>query len=182
MLLYDVRRKIDKGFTLVEMITVVIIVGVLAAIAAPNLLGMLNQTRVKDGLGQVEGAIREAQKLALRRGKSCTIKFTTSGTGSDERSIVEPSPGSEGCLLNNRELPNSVSFSLLDSATGSLDLIDSSNEIELAFSSKGNPSIEGIMAVSHSGTNTTKCIQIEGLLGNILTGNYNTANNECEAQ
>ena len=60
MLLYDVLKKSNKGFTLVEMIAAVIIVGIIAALAAPNLLGMLNQARVKDGLGQVEGAIREA--------------------------------------------------------------------------------------------------------------------------
>ena len=33
----------DKGFTLIEVITVVIIVGVLAAISAPNFLGLLNR-------------------------------------------------------------------------------------------------------------------------------------------
>jgi prepilin-type N-terminal cleavage/methylation domain-containing protein len=49
MLLYNVHRKSNKGFTLVEMIVTVIIVGVIASIAAPNLLGLLNQSRVKDG-------------------------------------------------------------------------------------------------------------------------------------
>ena len=111
MLLYDAHRQSNKGFTLIEMLTAVIIVGVLAAIAAPNLLGMLNQTRVKDGLGQVEGAIREAQKLAIRRGRSCSIVFTTNGTGN---SIVQVAPGFNGCLLNTRELSDSVSFALLN--------------------------------------------------------------------
>jgi len=178
MLLYDAHKKRNKGFTLIEMLTVVIIIGVLAAIAAPNLLGMLNQTRLKDGLGQVEGAIREAQKLAIRRGQSCNIIFTTDTTTGN--SIVETAPGSNGCLLSTRELPDSVSFSLLNSS--SLVLIDSSNEAQLGFSSKGNPTIEGIMVISHANTNTSKCIQIEGLLGSILTGNYDSTTQKCEAQ
>ncbi|MBE9048315.1 prepilin-type N-terminal cleavage/methylation domain-containing protein [Pleurocapsales cyanobacterium LEGE 10410] len=181
MLLYNVLRKSDKGFTLIEIITTVIIVGVLASIAAPNFLGMLNQTRIKDGLGQVEGAIREAQRLAIRRGKPCRILFTTDGTGS---SIVEIAPDSgsvsySGCLLSTRELPDSVSFSLLTG--GTLVPINSFNEAELTFSSKGNPDVEGIMVISHTGTNTSKCVQIEGLLGNILTGDYNSTTQECEA-
>ena len=178
MLLYDVLKKSNKGFTLIEMITVVIIVGVIAAIAAPNLLGMLVQTRVKDSLGQVEGAIKEAQKLAMRRGKPCTIVFTTNASGN---STVEAKTGFNGCLLSTRELADSVFFSLLDSGTGNLDLIDDSNEMELSFSSKGNPDKQRIMVISHAQANSQKCIQIEGLLGSILTGNYNSTTQKCEA-
>ena len=179
MLLYDVLKKSNKGFTLIEMITTVIVIGVIASIAAPNLLGMLNQTRVKDGLGQVEGAIREAQKLAVRRGKPCTIVFSTNANGN---STVKSKSGFDGCLLSNRELADSVAFSRLNSGTGNLDLINNLNEIELSFSGKGNPTVERIMVVYHPQTNTQKCIQIKGLLGSILTGNYNSTTKRCEAQ
>ena len=178
MLLYNVLKKSNKGFTLIEMITTVIIVGVIASIAAPNLIGMLNQTRVKDSLGQVEGAIKEAQKLAIRRGKPCTIVFTTNASGN---STVQTASGSAGCLLSTRELPDSVFFSLLDSGTGNLDLINNLSQLQLSFSSKGNPNAEGIMVISHPQANAQKCIQIKGLLGNILTGDYNSADKKCEA-
>ena len=181
MLLYNVHKSINKGFTLVEMITAVIIVGVIASVAAPNFLGMLNQARVKDGLAQVEGAIKETQRLAARRGKPCRILFTTDSDGS---SIVQIAPDNgsvsySGCLLSTRELPDSVSFSVLNS--GSLVLINSSNEVALTFSSKGNPDVQGIMVISHSNNSTQKCIQISGLLGNILTGDYDSATSSCDA-
>ncbi|MEM7593320.1 MAG: type II secretion system protein [Cyanobacteria bacterium P01_A01_bin.83] len=185
MLLYDVLKKSNKGFTLVEMLAALVIVGIIAALAVPNLLGMLNQTRVKDGLGQVEGAIREAQKLARRKGQACRIRFTTNAAGN---SIVQIAPDDgttsfSGCLLSNRELKDSVSFDLL--VGDSLVDIDSTNPIELTFSSKGNPDNQRIMVISHEQTPTTqKCIQIQGLLGGILTGNYNAdaETNKCEAQ
>ena len=180
MLLYVVRRKRDMGFTLVEMLAALIIVGILAAVAVPNLLGLLNNTRVKDGVGQVEGAIKEAQKSAIRRSRPCAIDFTTEGSGSNERSVVQSSPGFDGCLSSDRELPESVSFSLLNS--GSLVPINSLAPAQLRFSGKGNPSIEGIMVVSHADSSIQKCIQIEGLLGNILSGDYNATTQECEAQ
>jgi prepilin-type N-terminal cleavage/methylation domain-containing protein len=191
MLLYNARKKVNQGFTLIEMMVTVIIIGVIASLAAPNFLGLLNQSRVKDGLAQVEGAIKEAQRQAMRKGKTCKIRFTSSGTG-DNLSIIQVHPDEtvtltggttkvakySECLLSNRELPKSVSFSLLNS--GTLQTIDSTNEANLAFSIKGNPDVQGIMVIEHPDTNTKKCIQIAGLLGNMITGDYDSADSECK--
>jgi prepilin-type N-terminal cleavage/methylation domain-containing protein len=189
MLLYNARRKVNQGFTLIEMMVTVIIIGVIAALAAPNFLGLLNQSRVKDSLAQVEGAIKEAQRQAIRKGKTCKISFTSSGTG-DNLSIVQIHPNEtisgraysySECLLSNRELPKSVSFSLLNSGSGTLETINSTNEVNLAFSTKGNPNVQGIMIViEHPGTNTKKCIQIAGLLGNMITGDYDSTDSKCK--
>jgi prepilin-type N-terminal cleavage/methylation domain-containing protein len=193
MLLYNVRKKSNKGFTLVEMIVTVIIVGVIASIAAPNFLGLLYQSRVKDGLAQVEGAVKEAQKQAIRKGRICKIRFTSSGTGADERSVIQVHPDEivgattvsyAGCLLSNRELPDSISFSLLNSVTSTLDSVDSSTPADLGFSTKGNPDFQGTMVIQHPQVDTVnwKCIQIEGLLGSVLTGDYNSGTDSCVAR
>jgi prepilin-type N-terminal cleavage/methylation domain-containing protein len=185
MLLYNARKS-NSGFTLIEMLVVVIIVGVIAAIAAPNFLGMLNQSRVKDGLAQVEGAIKEAQRQAMRKGQVCKIQFTSNAEGD---SVIQVHPDEtvsgttvsySGCLLTSRELPESVSFSLLNS--GTLTVVNSSNERNLAFSTKGNPDVQGTMVISHPQTNTVKCIQIEGMLGAIFTGDYDSATTSCTAR
>ncbi|WP_019506441.1 type II secretion system protein [Pleurocapsa sp. PCC 7319] len=181
MLLYNVRKKINKGFTLVEMITTVIIVGVIASVAAPNLLGMLNQARVKDGLAQVEGAIKETQRQAIRRGKICKIKFVTETIDGKSRqtiNVVESTDTGEtvsagyynGCLLSKRILPVDVSVN-----TGGIT--------KITFSGKGNTdsSSEGIIRISHPLTTTEKCVQIEGLLGNILTGDFDSGTSTCNA-
>lgn len=181
MLLYDVLKKSSKGFTLVEMIAAVVIVGIIASLAAPNLLGLLNQARVKDGLGQVEGAIREAQKLAVRRGRTCKIKFVTKTVDGKPRqviSVVESTDAGEsvsvnyynGCLLEERILPLNVT-------------VDSGGITKITFTSKGNTvaDSEGTIVVSHKNTNTKKCLRIEGTLGNILTGNYDdSATPKCQ--
>jgi prepilin-type N-terminal cleavage/methylation domain-containing protein len=187
MLLYNAHRKSNKGFTLIEMLVTIIIIGVIASIAAPNFLGLLNQSRVKDGLAQVEGAIKESQRQAIRKGRICKIRFTSDAEGD---SIIQVHPDEtvsgvtvsySGCLLNSRELPDSVSLSLLDSGTGTLEPVDSGNVANLAFSTKGNPDVQGTMVIQHPQTDTMKCIQIEGLLGSILTGDYDSATDSCDA-
>ena len=177
MLLYDARRKIDQGFTLVEVITVIIIVGAIAAIAAPNFLGLLNQTRVKDGLSQVEGAIKESQRLAIRRGKTCKIKFETKtidGYSRETMNIVDDEAGNDysGCILSERVLPKDVT-------------VNAGSITKIAFTGKGNviDSSTGTIIIAHPASNTQKCLQIEGLLGNIATGDYDsTATPKCQAK
>lgn len=182
MLLYNVPKKSSQGFTLIEMLITVIIVGVIAALAAPNFLGLLNRNSVKDGVSQVEGALKEAQRQAMRKGRICKIRFTSDADGN---SIIQTHPNEgttsySGCLLNIRQLPASVSLSLLSGAT--LVSIDSGNMVNIGFSSKGNPDAQGIMVISHSATSTKKCVQIAGLLGNMLTGDYNEDTNKCNVQ
>ena len=146
MLLYSVRNK-DRGFTLIEMITVIIIVGVIAAIASPNLLGLLNRSRANSAVSEIEGAIREAQRLAIRNGRSCTINITSA-----TRTV------SGGCLLSNRVVDDNVD-------------IDANQTI--TFSGKGNTTTgAATIVVSTNNNSVQKCVFVSGGLGLIRTGDY----------
>lgn len=62
------RKKItnssNTGFTLLELLVVIMIVGILSAIAAPSWLNFLNQRRVSAVNEAIWGAIKEAQSEA----------------------------------------------------------------------------------------------------------------------
>ncbi|WP_250125569.1 prepilin-type N-terminal cleavage/methylation domain-containing protein [Chroococcidiopsis sp. CCMEE 29] len=82
MPLLIVRRN-SQGFTLIETLVILIIIGILSAIAAPSYLGMLNRNKVNDGLTKVRGALQEAQREAIRRSRRCQV-----GLSSGNQSMV----------------------------------------------------------------------------------------------
>ena len=53
--------KSQSGFTLIEVLVIVIIIGILSAIAAPGWLSFINNRRLSSMRGQVTGLLRKAQ-------------------------------------------------------------------------------------------------------------------------
>ena len=153
-------RKCNYGFTLIEMIITVIIVGVIAAIASPNLLGLLNRNRVNEAMREIEGAFKEAQKQAIRSGRQCTINIDTAN-----KMITNPTTaGVDGCLSSTRVLNDLVQLN--------------SSRATITYSGKGNITIDGsnptpVLVVSiPNSTVKQSCVVIQNALGSVRTGDY----------
>lgn len=68
-------RESDAGFTLLELVTVVIMVGVLAAMGGAGYLGWLNRVRVNAAQDVMLNAIRSAQLTAKQRNAPWQASF-----------------------------------------------------------------------------------------------------------
>ncbi len=148
------KRNQDSGFSLPELSAVIIIISIIAALAAPNFLGLLNRNRINDALGQLEGAIKESQRLAMRQGKLCQININL-GT-----KTINGNP--TDCLLSDREIREDII--IRTSLSGSPP--------NITFSAKGNTTKMGTIVLSSDGTDLQKCFVISLGLGITRIGDY----------
>ncbi len=152
----------NKGFTLIETLIIVIIIGILSAIVAPSFLGMLNRNKVNAALVQVQGALKEAQREAIRKNKSCTVTLDTTNN-----------KFTASCLVTGESTLKDVA-------------IRSSNS-SIAFNFKGRTSSSSTIVIASSNSSVTKqkCLAIAAGIGIMRTGDYDetdltgTDSNKC---
>lgn len=83
------RRHRRSGYTLTEMLVVIAIIGLIAAVLTPNLLGQLGRARTKAARLQLETI-----SAGLEMYRSDLGRYPTSGEGL--RALIEPADDSEG--------------------------------------------------------------------------------------
>nr|WP_255486467.1 GspH/FimT family pseudopilin [Luteimonas sp. MC1782] len=72
-------RASAPGFTLVELMVTMAVVGILAAIAVPAMTAMINGNRLSGTAGELTASLQLARSEALRRSAPVTICGTTDG-------------------------------------------------------------------------------------------------------
>lgn len=148
------KQKSDRGFTLIELMVALVIVGVIGAIAAPNFIGLLNRIRVDSALEKLLGAVKETQRMSMKYGKSCRININpTTNTLSATKS---------NCLSNSRAINENII--IRTNLSGSIPSIP--------FSYKGSTTKMGTIVLSSDFTDMQKCFVISLGLGIMRVGNY----------
>ena len=166
--------KKNDGFTLVEVLTVVAIIGIVAAIATPMFLSFRPNIQLRAATRDLYGAAMQAKVEAAKNGINCTMTFNEQiGSVTYAYIIYEDSdydfqydsPG-ERLIKTVIEYPSGVS---LDSSqgTGGLTLQDNGT---------GNPSIAFMptgLPTDSSGSFASGAVSLKNSNGRSATVNVN---------
>ena len=159
------------GFTLIELFVVIIMVGILAAIAAPGWLGYMNRQRVSRARSDLAQIIQNAQTEAQQRNSTRVIRFSgAAGVSAAPTVQVNDETG----VTTGREQ------SVGGEQNGSIQL--TANVQEFVFNYKGevdpvNPAdLPYIVSVTSEFSNNPRCIIVPTLLG----GTVQAEGDECD--
>jgi len=170
MLLFNVREK-HHGFTLYEILTILVIVGILCAITAPSFLRMLNRGKVNDATNKLRGAFQEVQREAMRKGKTCTVYLPDATT--QAQLISDCFITSEGTSSGFSGIPNGLPIKKLDAVAIKSEL-NTTTPQRIRFSFRGNTTDGGtsVLYMSDNSTPEKRCFVISNGIGIMRTGEY----------
>lgn len=179
MPLYNAHKN-NQGFTMIETLAVIIIIGILSAIVAPSYLSMFNKNQVNNALDELKGALQQAQREAIRKNKACTVYLHDATT---QPQIVS------GCFITSNGtstgllgIPNGLPMKELDKVAMASELNTSSPK-RIKFSFRGSTTNNGTIVIYMADGSTSKmgCLAISNGPGIIRTGIYNGSTTSISA-
>jgi prepilin-type N-terminal cleavage/methylation domain-containing protein len=171
-----IRQK-DRGFTLIEMLAVLMIVGVLMAIATPSVLAMMSRAKLTNAVDRVRDTLELSRSQTTQKNKKCNVYIPT-GNQIVSDCLVTADSTSSGITGVTDGLP-SVKLDDKDDI-----LIENSDSavplLKITYNFKGITQNSGTVILSSrdNPTGEKKCLIVEAGIGLVRTGKY--INNACQ--
>lgn len=158
------QSKIVNGFTLIEIMLVVVIILIAAGIALPKLSGSFGSTRMKDAVRSTIQVARYARSMAILEQTDCTLTFTNNrislAVAENKNSVNESTnrTSSGVTLLAQRRLPDEIKITEFKNLTDN----DLDDRKVLFYSSGMNDGFELTLEDEDDRRHTVTCNPITG--------------------
>jgi prepilin-type N-terminal cleavage/methylation domain-containing protein len=168
-------RKSDGGFTLLELIVVVLVLGLLSSIAAPSWLAFINRQRVRTVNERVLQTLRSAQSEAKRSKRDIIITFNPTPATDPPTAIIKTDPAQNPPLqtvtfdAGGEIKPGTIKLTV-DPPAGATAPPNS-----IVFDYQGNPSTTQFVVTVVPATSepddisARQCARVETLIGGMRT-------------
>jgi prepilin-type N-terminal cleavage/methylation domain-containing protein len=182
------RRVWQRGFTLIEVMVIVMVVGILAATAAPSFGSLLDSIKVNQTVTDLRTVLQDTQRQAIRNSQVCTIQVpNTIGNGNSygnsKKKIIQGNCLTSGSpeLADNIDLATNLQSS--STTSGSSDTIalqfgtfgSAAFSIQSAVQSPAtprDPTGKVVAFVAENPKVQKKCVAISSTLGLTRIGTY----------
>ncbi|MGJ7567095.1 pilus assembly FimT family protein [Variovorax sp. GB1R11] len=139
MLRASLSQRRRRGFTLVEMIVVVAIMGLLAALAMPSMLGWVRNNKIRTVSDSLQNGLRLAQAEATRRSRQMVFSVTDDKPTPTKPSYTAKTSGSNWAISTVAPADSDVTAAFVEAGilldVGSSVVI--SGPVSVCFSSIG---------------------------------------------
>lgn len=176
-MLLRVNQGKSQGFTLLEAITAVVLVGILAAIAAPSWQALIETQRLNAARNQAVSALNDAKTRAKRQHITYEVGFRQR----DQQAQWAVYPvGADPSKQNWQNLQNGVK--LLDRPDTTMAKKDEIYRIQFNHQGETNGQLGKVTFGVTSGSAIKRCAIVSNLLGTIREGENKSRerNNPCQ--
>ena len=164
---YLLNNRSSSGFTLIEMIAVVLMMGILSAIAAPSWLAFINARYLNIAQDQVYQAMREAQSQAKKE------KLTYHASFREQNNIVQWAIHPSTIDASNAKWNDLDASVKLDEAESTLELSNGVRRVPFDYMGTVRPPFGRITLFSKFSGKAKRCVIVSTILGAMRTAKEN---------
>ena len=119
-----------RGFTVIELLVTMAMLGMFASIALPSFAGLLGRQQLNQAASQIENAVLRGRTLALAKNQAVNLNITLPAAG---QSVTYQIVTASNVVLSSDTLPSQVTVSYADGAGTTL----TSGTAQIQFNARG---------------------------------------------